>query len=411
MKTERLFSEEYMAIQTRGRGSKKGTLGLGSLIRDSAPSLIENRKSKIGDSISSALRKIKDMGIHFKKEISGRDLLFFTTQLSLMLETGTPLNTSIYSISTQIENPRFRGIINRIVADIEEGRLMSEAIERHPDIFSDIYISMVKAGEGTGNLHEMLNRLVRFQKKREEFIATIKKSMTYPVTLSILATFVVIFILTFVFPKFRDLFENIKDQLPITTKILMMISNLLVSYWYIVIIIFGVLAYSGYSFIKNDKGRLIIDRLKISMPFLSGIFIKIYVSQLMGILGFLIGSKVSLLDALRITRRGVSNHIFIGFIDKIVESVEKGEGLSPPFMDTPFIPETVRQMIKTGEGSRNLDTVMLRLAEYYDEEISNQMKILSTLIEPILLIMMGIVVGLIATSLILPIFKLSRAVR
>ncbi|MFV1950790.1 MAG: type II secretion system F family protein [Nitrospinota bacterium] len=394
-----------MAIQTTGARVKKGAGG--SLIRDGAPSLIENLKS--------FLRKLRNinmnMDIHLRKDISGRDILFFTTQLSLMIETGTPLNTSISAISTQIENPRFRGIIDGIAADIEDGRLMSEAMERYPDIFPDIYISMVKAGEGTGNLHEMLTRLVRFQKKREEFLATIKNAMTYPVVLSIIAAFVVIFILTFVFPKFEDLFENIMDQLPITTRILMWLSNFLLSHWYMVIIILGVSVYSIYRFIKSKKGKLIIDRLKINIPFLSGIFIKIYVSQLMSILGFLIGSKVPLLEALRIARRSANNIIFAGFIDKILESAEKGEGLSPPFIEAPFIPETVRQMIKTGEGSRNLDTVMLKLGDYYDDEISNQMKMLSTIIEPVLLVVMGIVVGLIATSLILPIFKLSRAVR
>ncbi len=400
-----------MAIQITGRSVQKGQEG--SLIRDGAPSLTKDGKSKIENSLRSSLKKIMDIDINigFKKEISGRDILFFTTQLSLMLETGTPLNTSISAISTQIENPKLRGILEGIAADIEDGRLMSEAIEKYPDIFHDMYISMVKAGEGTGNLHEMLIRLVRFQKKREEFLAAMKNSMTYPAVLSILATFVVIFILTFVFPKFGDLFESIRDELPITTRILMSLSNLLISYWYIVITIFLIIAYSIYRFIKSNKGILIIDRLKISIPFLSGIFIKIYVSQLMSILGFLIGSKVPLLNALTIARRSVNNTIFVGFIDKILESAEKGEGLSPPFMEAPFIPETVRQMIKTGEESRNLDTVMIRLSEYYEDEISNQMKMLSTIIEPVLLIVMGIVVGLIAISLILPIFKLSRAVR
>jgi len=348
--------------------------------------------------------------ISFGKKISGRDLIFFTSQLSLMLEIGAPLNTSLAAIAKQITNPDLQRIVGEITNAVEDGKMLSEVLRKYPRFFSAEYVSLVNAGEDSGHLQEMLDRAVELQEKREEFRAALRGAMTYPLVLCIVTVGVIIFMLSFVFPRFTVLFKGVEEILPPTTRFLMASSGFLRADWPFVVA-FIALAWTGMTFfLRTDRGRLAIDRLKITLPLISGVTIKVYISQLLRTLGFLIGSNVPLLEALVITRRGMANQLFSRFVDRIYENVEAGKGIAPAFEETDFIPETVTQMIKTGEEAQKLSPVMLRLSDYYEGEIKGQVKKLTTVIEPVLLILMGIVVGLIVVSLILPIFKLSRVV-
>ncbi len=351
-----------------------------------------------------------DFKINFNKKISGRELIFFTGQLSLMVEIGMPLNECLSTIAGQIKNPEFKEVVTDITSKVEEGKLLSDALSKYPHIFSNIYVSLVKAGENTGQLREMLDRVVQMQEKQEKFVAGLKKSLTYPAILFCVSVAVVIFLLTFVFPKFADLFQEIRDILPASTKILIWLSNALTLYWHVGAILLAISWWGAYTFIKSDKGRQTIHRLKMNLPLLANIYVKIYLTQTMRTLGFLLGSNVPMIEALRITKEGVKNLVFARFIGKIADNVEDGRGFSPAFTESDFIPENARHIIRTGEETQNLPKVMLRLSDYYEEEIDDQMKKLSTILEPALLIMMGLVVGVIVISLILPIFKLSRAV-
>ncbi len=346
----------------------------------------------------------------FRKKIPAREVLFFTNQLSLMLEIGTPLNQSLSAIATQIRNPEFKAVLEKLLEAVEDGSMLSDALRQYPALFSPEYTSLVSAGENTGHLYEMLDRIVELQEKREEFITALKGAMTYPLVLCAVTTLVIIFMLSFVFPRFATLFQGVEQILPPTTKFLMALSGLLRVYWYLVPLLLAALWWGVHRFLRTDRGRFTVDRLKISLPLLAGISIKIYLSQIMRTLGFLMGSSVPLLEALRITKGGSRNVLFTGFLDRIIENVEGGRGLSPAFGETAFIPETVTQMVSTGEASQKLDRVLLRLSEHYETEIKGQIKRATTIVEPALLIFMGIVVGVIVISLMLPIFKLSKVV-
>jgi type II secretory pathway component PulF len=364
-----------------------------------------------GRDVQSAKRpKASVPGRLFRKKIPAREILFFTNQLSLMLEIGTPLNQSLSAISSQIRNPEFKTVVTAVLAAVEDGSMLSDALQQYPALFSPEYTSLVSAGENTGHLHEMLDRIVELQEKREAFASALKGAMTYPLVLCAVSTLVIIFMLSFVFPRFAILFRGVEEILPPTTKFLMGLSDFLRAYWYGVLVFFGVVGWGLHRYLKTEQGRFTIDRLKITLPLLSGITVRIYLSQLMRTLGFLIGSNVPLMEALRITKRGTTNVLFSRFMDCVSENVEGGQGISAAFTEAPFIPETVSQMVATGEASQKLDRVMLRLSDYYEGEIEAQVKRLTTIIEPALLIIMGIVVGLIVVSLVLPIFKLSKVV-
>ncbi|MBI5740462.1 MAG: type II secretion system F family protein [Nitrospirae bacterium] len=359
----------------------------------------------------SFLKNIKSLSlkIDLRKKVSVREIVFFTTQLSLMVEIGMPLNVSLSNIARQIKNPEFKQVVTGINTDVEGGRLLSDALSKYPHLFSEIYISMVKAGESTGQLKDMLDRVVEMQEKQEKFINGIKKSLTYPAVLCSVSVAVVIFLLVFVFPRFAVMFEEIKDLLPPTTKLLIWLSGLMTSYWHLGVILTGISGWGLHAYIKSDKGRLAFHRLKLKLPLVANIYILTYLAQTMRILGFLMHSNVPLIDALKITRKTCKNIIFAEFIEKIADNVEQGKGMSFAFTEADFVPESAKQIIRTGEETQNLPKVMLRLSDYYEEEIDNRLQGISTVIEPMLLIMMGLVVGVIVISLILPIFKLSKA--
>lgn len=343
------------------------------------------------------------------KQISPDEIIRFFDQLSLMLDTGTPLNRSIQAISTQVKNEDFNNILKDIEKEIEEGKLLSAAIAKYPGIFSPVYTSMIRAGETGGFLKDMLERIVLLEGKHQKLISVIRAAMYYPAFLCIFASSVVLFIVVYVFPKFGEMFEEIYDSLPVTTKILMGTSRFLISYWHFIIICTGILCITAYKLIITDKGKAYLDIIKLRTPIIKNFFIRIYLSRLMSTLGSLIGSNVSLLESLTICAGGIGNKVFENLIENIKKDVEGGKPLSQPISMSPYFPEIVKQMVRTGEETGMLHKVMPRLADYYDAETERSIKKLTTIMEPILLVFVGGIVGTIVISLILPIFKLSRS--
>ena len=377
-----------------------------------AISTIEHKKIGREWLVSDVMKNLRSSFLRLSKtgKIPPREIIFFVDQLSLMLSTGTPLNKSIQTISFQVRNSAFRQILQNIIRDIEDGRLLSEAMSKYPDVFSSVYISMIMAGESGGFLKEMLERIVSLETKNQEFLATIKAALYYPVFLSIFAVSVVLFIIVYVFPKFGSMFEEIYDSLPVTTKVLMASSNFFISYWHFIIILTGILWYALFKFISGDKGRMYVDTIKLRIPLIKDFFIKVYVSRLMRTLGALVNGNVPLLDSLTISSGVVGNKVFAKLIDNIYESVEGGKTISQPVSESPYFPEIVKQMISTGEDTGTLDKVMPRLADYYDKDIEMTLKKITTVMEPVLLVVMGGVIGVIVISLILPIFKLTKSI-
>jgi type II secretory pathway component PulF len=213
-----------------------------------------------------------------------------------------------------------------------------------------------------------------------------------------------------VFPKFADLFADVWEILPASTKILMGVSNFTLEYWYLLIIGLTIMVFGSLTALKSKKVIPITDRIKIKTPLIGKLFIMAYTSQLLRTLGFLIGGGVPLLDGLATTRETIKNTLYRKFIDQIIQGAKDGKGLAYTFLQTGFLPETVKQVIKTGEESGKLDFVMIKLSDYYDNEMEKQFKLLSTIIEPLALLIMGVVVGFIVMSIVLPIFKLSKAI-
>jgi len=355
----------------------------------------------------------RSLANYIRQRLKGRvkpeELVFFFSQLSLMLEIQMPLRSALENIGIQTNNPIFKAAVQAVIMDIEEGRQLSDALGHHPALFKPLYVSMIKAGETGGYLKEILDRIVEMEEKRLALIRQIKTALTYPLFLCILSMVTVGFIMVAVLPKFVVLFEGKEHILPWTTRLLIATSHSLREYGWVYLIAGAGLAVLLPYYKNSEQGQALIDRLLVSGPWIARIANKIYTCELMRTLGSLMASRVSMLEALEVTRETTGNRYFRNFIDQIVAHVQQGGKFSQPLADFPFIPPPVKQMVATGEETGNLPKVLLRLATFYDGELDRNLKALAAKIEPLALLVIGGIVGLIVTSVILPIFKLSQA--
>jgi type II secretory pathway component PulF len=340
-----------------------------------------------------------------------QERMFFTEQLSLLLETGTPLHASLEVLKKQTTNPRMTAIIEGLLLRVNEGKSFSDALGQYPELFATTYVNLVEAAENGGFLDRILQELVRMDEKRTQLKHTLVSAFSYPVFLLLFSLGVVIFVLTVVFPKFAVLFARIHDQLPGTTLFLMGVSEVLTRHWLPISAGFAAgLAALGW-WLHTPAGRLALDNLKMRLVFVRALFLQVYLTQSLRVLGLSLANGVSVMNALASCRDVVPNRIFRRFITGIEDRVKEGAGFAAAFQDADFIPPTVRQMVTTGEQSGRLALVLVRIADYYERELGRRLATFSRVIEPVMLLVMGVVVGLIVSSLILPIFKLSRAVR
>jgi len=334
----------------------------------------------------------------------------FTERLSLLLKTGVSLLEALKVMRQQTEASLEADIIGALAETISGGRSFSAALAEHPEMFPNTYVSLVAAAEEGGFLPQVLDQLLTLDEKTSQMRSSIATALAYPAFLIVFSLVVVVFVLAVIFPKFEDLFASIHDQLPITTLFLMALSSLMRRYW---ILILAGLAIAGWAlswWLKTEPGRLAIDRLKMRLPLLSDIYVKLYLSQTLGVLGLSLSNGVPITVALKAAQDVVSNAVFSRLLDDVRNRVNEGDGIAAGFRDSPFVPPMVRQMVATGEQTGNLGMVMARIAEFYERDLGKRITLLSKAVEPVMLIVMGLIVGLIVTSLILPIFKLSRAI-
>jgi len=343
------------------------------------------------------------------RKISTKDRLFFTEQLSLLLETGNSLHVSLESLAKQANHPEMRKLINALVVDIKEGCSFSRALSKYPKVFSASYVNLIAAGEEGGFMDTVLDQLREMEEKKEQLMSSVASALSYPAFLMVFSLSVTIFVLVAVFPKFSEMFKSIEDTLPVTTKILMQISQLLLNQWPIVIAGVVAVTISLVVWMGRPSGKIIIDDIKLRLPLIKNIFIALYFIQAFRILGLSLANGVNVTDALVSCKEVVSNRRFMKLIETVQNKVQSGAGISYGFNEADFVPVLVKQMITTGEETGNLAKVMTRIADHYEKVLAKKLDILSKMAEPFMLLLMGLVVGVIVSSLILPIFQLSRS--
>jgi type II secretory pathway component PulF len=343
-------------------------------------------------------------------KVGSADRISFTERLALLLETGVALHDALQVLEEQATKPRLKRIIGEIATDIVGGQRFSEALVKHPELFPPTYINLIGASEAGGFLPQVLEQLVELDEKQEKLRSTIVSALSYPGFLVVFSILVVIFILVVVFPKFTVLFGSIYEELPFTTKFLIGASELLVGHGLVLGV--GVLALlvAAAAALRRPDMRERLDRLKLRVPGVRDIFIKIYLTRLMRVMGISLERGVTILATLDACRNVIPNAEFRRFIGQLEIQVTEGKGIAAGFKDSALIPTSVRQMIATGEETGTLGRVMGRVADFYERDLTRQLNQLAKMAEPVMLLVMGVLVGTIVTSIILPIFKMSRAV-
>jgi type IV pilus assembly protein PilC len=342
------------------------------------------------------------------KRVKQSDIIFLTSQLAVMVDTGITLSVAIKSIADQEENKTLKKVLVDLQTRVEGGEDFSTSLARHDKYFDKTYVSLIKASEHTGTLGEMLENIADHLRKQLETRQKVQAAMAYPGIMLVLAIGVTTFMLTYVLPKFTPLFNRKGMKLPIATKVLMTLSDNLLHYWYLWL--FGIVALVvAYVFgRKTAVGRKVLDSVKLNLPILGQLNRKIIISRSMRTLGTMIGAGVSMLDAIRLAAEVSGNIHYEVIWMHVLDQITQGKRVAESLAGNKLFPSTLVQMISSGEETGKLDRILAKVSIYYDREVESSIKAATSLIEPILIVGMGIIVGSIAMGLLLPIFQLSK---
>ena len=343
-------------------------------------------------------------------KVSMRDIVIFTRQFSTMINAGLPLVQAMGILADQSENPSLREITKQVVFDVESGNTVADALRKHPSAFSELYVNMVAAGEAGGILDTILMRLAVFMEKNDALIRKVKGAMIYPGVIMTVAAGAIIVLLVFVIPTFQRMFAEAGIALPLPTQIVIGMSQALQSYWWAVILAVVGIVYSVKKYYATSDGKLVIDRLMLKAPVLGDVLRKSAVSRFTRTLGTLIGSGVSILDGLEITAKTSGNRVIQDAIMESRASIAGGETISAPLKKSQVFPPMVISMINVGEQTGGLDEMLTKIADFYDEEVDAAVSGLLSLMEPVMIVFLGVVVGGMVVAMYLPIFKMGQAV-
>jgi len=359
----------------------------------------------------AASRNIRVSTNLFFKPFSLATLANFTAQLALMLRTGTALLEGLDALAKQAHSQRARDLIEDIHNRVKGGATLTDAMAAHPDVFEPFYVSSVRAGEASGKLVEVFVRVEEYLQQRLEIRTRVTTALIYPAIITTLAISAVAFILTFVLPRFITVFERSGVALPVPTRILMAFSYSAVTYWYLWIAGVAIAIVGTYLFVKTPTGKRTIDFLMLRLPVLGPLTNSLQTSALLRSLGTLLNAGVPLLQALEVARDSCGNGAFRQLTEELISRVVSGGDMASIIRHNPLISPSIQQMIVTGEKSGALAEVMTAIANHLDNDADKQIKRLMAMFEPVVLIAMGVMVGFIAVSVLLPLFRLTSAAR
>jgi len=352
----------------------------------------------------------KNLTFHFIKKVKVKDIAVFCRQFYVMLNAGVPIINCLNILRLQAENNKLKQAIGEVYENVQRGLSLSESLRNHQDIFPELLINMVEAGESSGKLDVVMDRMADHFEKENKIKGKIQGAMIYPIILCIVAVIVVTVLLVFVMPTFIQSFSDSGIELPLPTRILLAVSNGIRKYWYFIVLILFGSAFAFMQYIKTEKGRLAFDAFKLRIPVFSSQIKKIITSRFTRTLSTLLSSGIPLLQALDMVAKVVGNEVVADGIKIAKEEVRKGADLSGPIRAIGIFPPMVESMIKIGEESGSLDDILERTANFYDEEVEIAMQKMTTMIEPIMIVIMGVIVGFIVISMMLPMTDMMKTI-
>jgi type IV pilus assembly protein PilC len=340
--------------------------------------------------------------------IKAKDKVLFSRQLSTLINAGLPLVQSLRSVNQQTTNKALKVVINQITTDVEAGSTLSAAFGKHPNVFNNVYLSLVEAGESSGTLDTALERLADQQEKDADVIGKIRGAMIYPAIVLLVMIGVLAFMLLKVLPQVKSLYDSMPGaQLPLITRILLGISDATIKYWWIVIIVLVALVVFTSRWARSVGGKRFFDKLYMRAPLISSLFMKMYMARFARTATTLVASGVPILEVLKITGKAVNNVYISDSINGAIEKVKAGKSLGDSLAGDPNFLDLVPNMIKIGEQSGAMEQMLGKAADYYEKELDNEIKNIQTIIEPVMMVMMGVIAFIIVAAVLLPIYGLA----
>ncbi len=343
--------------------------------------------------------------------ISSKDKIVFLRQLSTLIGAGLPLSQSLRTVAEQTQNKKMQEIVQNIVAEVEGGHSLSDAFAKFPDVFDGTVLALISAGEASGTLDEALKRIATQKEKDAAMMSRIRGAMIYPAIVLFVIIGVLLFMLLTVVPQVKNLYDDLSQTLPILTQIMITVAEFLLAYWYIVIIVLGISGYFFRQYLKTDAGIAMTDNLKLNAPLFKGMFRKLYMARFTRTGQTLLATGVPMLEMLRISAEGVNNTVVSAEIMRASEKVKSGKSLSSSLKDEEYILPMVPQMINIGEQSGRVDEMLGKTAQVYEDELDAEIRTLSTTIEPVLMVVMAILAGIMVAAVLFPIYSLVNQIR
>jgi type IV pilus assembly protein PilC len=390
-----------------GKGAiKKGEMEAPS---EAAIRIHLRQQNIIPTKISSKGKEIR-ISLPFRKKVNQRSIAIFTRQLATMIDAGLPLVQSMESLSSQQESKVFKNILREIREDVEGGSTFAGALKKHPGTFNELYTNLVVAGEEGGILDNILNRLANYIEKSEALKKKVKSALIYPATIVGVAVVVVMILMIFVIPVFETMFKSGGQNLPLPTLIVVTLSKLIKKYVIIFIPAMILLFFMLRKYYQTQNGKAVIDRLLLKLPVFGSLFKKIAVARFSRTLGTLVSSGVPILDGLSIVSRTAGNRTIETAILNARASIREGETIAEPLSRSGLFPPMVIQMISVGESTGALDSMLSKIADFFEEEVDIAVVNLTSLLEPLLMVFLGVVIGGVVIAMYLPIFQMASAV-
>jgi len=359
---------------------------------------------------TSISKKPQQINIKIGSGIKKIDISRFTRQFATMISAGLPMVQCLDILATQIDSAEMRKIVAQVKESVQSGATLSEAMAKHKTAFDDLYVNMVEAGEVGGALDTILVRLAHYREKADKLARQVKGALVYPIVVMIVAAGITFAMLRYIVPVFANMFTGLGAELPTPTKVVLDISQFLQDYTVLIFFAIVGLAIAYKFWVRNPSGRLIVDRFKLRMPLLGSLVRKAAISRFTRTLSTLLSSGVSILDALNITAKTAGNMVLHNAIRKSMLSIAEGETITAPLKESGVFPPMVTQMISVGEKTGGMDEMLSKIADFYDDEVDAAVAALTSIIEPVIIVLMGIVIGGILIAMYLPMFDIIGAI-
>ena len=342
----------------------------------------------------------------FQNKIKNKDRNVFTRQFATLIGAGLPLSNSLRVVGEQTQSKPMRKLIDALLADIEAGRTLTQACEKYPDVFNNLYIALLRAGEASGTLDLSLVRLADQNEKDEKMMSDIRGALTYPAIILLVIVAVLVFMVVVVVPQVENLYHDLGKELPWATQFLVGVSNFIINQWYIILIVLAVAVWFLIQFSKTDVGKRWGATIKLNVPLFKGLFLRLYNSRFARTCQNLLSTGVSIQDSLKISGEAIGNIMVYEQIEIVMEKVKQGKPLSDSMKDRSYILPLIPQMASIGEQSGKIDEMLGKAATVYENELDEQIRTISTLIEPILMVVMALLIGFIVMAVLMPIYAI-----